>query len=661
MLQKVNSYIAISLLIVFCTFHNTYLKAQEDSLTVEEIYSMSLDDLLKIQVTVSSTKSLSVFNTPSTVSIIDHEMIEEYGFLSIPEAISSVAGIDVMQTIIDKNVTTSRGILQNFYANKVLIMINNIPTWQPIYGDGQLERININDVEQIEILKGPASVLYGSNAYSGVVNIKLKNTEKTRVEANAYAGYPEIGGASVNFILKQKDLSLMIGAGIWAESRKPYDFEGVSTITQLYNGDSVFTYNENYDVNSFTLNLGYKAHNLLINNFRFYHSYLGASPSYVSGGGLTVENEGILCSYGYKKQIAEKFYLKGNFTFDYFQRQFPLSYDKQTMIHLAGYRNSGEIKLNYDILEKLKLEIGTSLDYRVSNGHDTRDGISDTLIRHNLIDDHPVAEWSVFSQLNYNYKWLNIHAGTRYTKNEYFGSNVSSRVSGMINLAEKQSIKLIFGQSFRVPTMFELYFNHPTVVGNMNLKPETSESYEVAYLIGFKKIYLQALWYFAHYNNLIQRIPGEPNTYQNVSSFDGYGIETEFRYQNPDFVNTFVSYNYLAGIDEEIDNNYRYVPDHTISFGLSKNLQSFAFSLNGRYISEVEGHLDIIPSQFNLDAQIIFKHRIKNAKIRHALIVRNITNSKMLTPEYIRQTNNINSIATSGFGTRFIYKLNLNF
>ncbi len=122
-----------------------------------------------------------------------------------------------------------------------------------------------------------------------------------------------------------------------------------------------------------------------------------------------------------------------------------------------------------------------------------------------------------------------------------------------------------------------------------------------------------------------------------------------------------VNYNYLAGTDEVIDNNYRYVPDHTLSFGLIKNFDNFSFSVSGRYVSEVDGHLDKIPPQFNLDAQIIFKHRIKKSKIKHAFIVKNITNSKMLTPEYIRQTNNINSIATTGFGPRFIYKLNFNF
>ncbi len=157
-----------------------------------DYFSMDLAELTAIKVTVSSHDSLAVFDTPSTVTVIDRDMIGSFGFLDVAEALSYVAGLEVYQTIIDRNVPTARGILQNFYANKILLLINNTPTWQPIYGEGYVDRISIADVERIEVLKGPASVLYGSNAYAGVINLVLRTTPRDGGTAHARVGAPDL-------------------------------------------------------------------------------------------------------------------------------------------------------------------------------------------------------------------------------------------------------------------------------------------------------------------------------------------------------------------------------------------------------------------------------------------------------------------------------------
>lgn len=95
----------------------------------DELFDMSLEELLKLEITVSSTKGKNVFNTPSTVTVIDHDMLHQYNFLTVAEMLRNVVGLDIYQTNIEDNVPTSRGILQNFYANKILVMINNVPNY----------------------------------------------------------------------------------------------------------------------------------------------------------------------------------------------------------------------------------------------------------------------------------------------------------------------------------------------------------------------------------------------------------------------------------------------------------------------------------------------------------------------------------------------------
>ena len=93
--------------------------------------------LWEVDVQVASTQSENIFNTPSSVSIIDKNMIESYNFISVAEAVQTVSGISIMRTYLKRNLPTSRGILQDYYANKVLILINGIPSWNAVTGEGE--------------------------------------------------------------------------------------------------------------------------------------------------------------------------------------------------------------------------------------------------------------------------------------------------------------------------------------------------------------------------------------------------------------------------------------------------------------------------------------------------------------------------------------------
>src|SRR5258708_5395729 len=109
------------------------------------------------------------------VSVIDRAMIEQYHFTSVPNAIAMVAGMDLQRTYFKQNIVTARGILQEHYANKVLVMIDGVPNWNAVTGEAIIDRIDIHDVERIEVTRGPASGQCGPNAYAGAINIGLRH------------------------------------------------------------------------------------------------------------------------------------------------------------------------------------------------------------------------------------------------------------------------------------------------------------------------------------------------------------------------------------------------------------------------------------------------------------------------------------------------------
>jgi len=649
--------------ILFCysvsTFANNLTDEQE--LFQEQLLELTLEDLITLKVSVSSVKQETVFDTPSTVTVIDRQTIESYNYTSIEEALDTVAGFDVYQTIIDRNVATARGILQNFYANKVLILIDNIPTWQPIYGEGALERININDVEKIEVLKGPASVLYGSNAYTGVVNIVLKKQSSNAISTYGRVGSGELLAGGISFNHQFDELSLF--GSINVESEKSDSYLATSAQGFEYNGELNFDYSNYNQKNNLNLGLIYNNHSLYVNQYSYEHSFLGIHPSYVGGGGKNVENKGTLINYKYQNSLTDHTDIVASLTYDYFKRDFPVSYDYSSAISLAANRYVSEVKVNFH-QDDLNIEYGVNGEVRQSDGHNTINGLTRDLKRSNLKDDEDVIEWSAFARLKYDIDRLSLLVGGRYTDNQNFGQNFSTRFSGVYSLEDNQSIKMIIGQSFRVPTMFELYFDHPTVIGNTELAPETSTSYELAYLYGGKKVFVQMLAYYGIYKDLIQRQvseAGPPAQYQNANDFKGYGTEVELRYEFDETVNGYLNYNYVKGVDEELDHNYKFVPDHTVSFGLNKHFSYFSLSTKGKYISEVSGHLKTIEPQFFVSLNASIKQKFQSLSLRHVLSIDNITDSEMLTPEYIRQTPNINEIPTMDFGTRYSYSVFIDF
>lgn len=638
------------------------LYAQEtDSLLLDEVLSLDLEQLGRIKINVSSVKALDIMSTPSNVTVVDREMIEDYNFQSIAEALAIVPGIDVLQTVIDRNVTTSRGILQNFYANKVLFLINGITTWQPIYGDFHLERIDINDVERIEVLKGPASVLYGTNAYAGVVNVILRDKKMNSIDAYAKFGYPYTLGAGVNTKVIKGDYSLSLSTNAAMEKRKPYSMK--ADINYPYKGDSTYIYQDQYSTGNIILRGAYKSHSITINAFDYTHSFYGAFPSYTFGGGNMVVNQGALASYQLNEEIATNSQLFITATADYYIRNFPLSADRTTQVHLSATRYNAEAKFHTHVGKHLSFDIGGHAEIRDSHGHETRYAVTDTLISSNLLNDNNIYEGSVFFQPEFILGKLSLMVGGRYTLNSLFGEDLSFRATGLYKINHSHSFKLMAGQSFRVPTMFELYFDHSTVKGNNQLEPERSTSYELAYLLQHKKLFVQASTYLANYTNLIQRVTVDTliPVYMNAHEFQGVGFEFEVKYVKPKVISAFLSYNFVDGYEGSGKENYQFVPRHTLNLGLNKSIGNIYIYGKGCLISSTEGVYERIDPQGFLDVGVGLDTKRKTIKIKHVLEVKNITNSKYHIPQYIRDQSGVNDIPVLGYGPSVNYSFKLSF
>jgi len=131
-------------------------EATQDREESRRIKDLSFQDLLNVHIRVTSAKGDDIFTAPSTVSVIDAATLRRYNIESIGEALNLLPGVSVGRTYYRSNVETFRGVLGDQFASSALILINGVPTWHATTGEGAFSRIAIQDVERIEVLRGPA-------------------------------------------------------------------------------------------------------------------------------------------------------------------------------------------------------------------------------------------------------------------------------------------------------------------------------------------------------------------------------------------------------------------------------------------------------------------------------------------------------------------------
>ncbi|WP_069471268.1 TonB-dependent receptor plug domain-containing protein [Candidatus Marithrix sp. Canyon 246] len=618
----------------------------------------------------SPIKTETLSETPAAVTVIDRGMIEDYNFSSISSAVQTIAGFQMYRTYFKQRIPTSRGILQDNYANKVLVMINGVPSWHGVTGEGNLDRVSIYDVERIEVLKGPASVIYGSQAYTGAINIILrqpKDSKKGEFNGQIHAGIGNKGGHSVGAnhynSSSENDWSLFTSVNEERGNRYRYNYTDESK-----SSSSIDDYVDNFNANAL---FKYKEHTFLINAFRSNEANFGVDLQ--NGAGNNHDVDGILLGYTYSHAWNEKAKTNLQLFYDLNERNFSRTNNDDERSNVLGYRLGGNIRNLFSIIPtKLDLEIGSDFERRKSQEYLSYQNSTNTIISDHNLADRKMDEYSGYLQLDWKplQAWR-ILLGSRITENEIYGSNVSSRGTIIWTLNQQNSIKFIAGQSFRTPSFFELYFNNPkanTATGNENLVPETADTFELAYQYAKDNFYMQTLLYHSIYQDKIQRIenPSSPdaNIYKNVGEFTADGLEIELKYSNPKIANFFLNLDYIYGSDGDLipgtdHYNFKYIPKFTASAGVHKKLGNFGISLLGNYIGSTNGPEEKIDDSFIFDFNLAYQHKYKNLQLKHVISINNLSDTLVTVPEYVRR-NGVNELPLE-YERSIFYSLVANF
>ena len=155
-----------------------------------ELTALSLEELMKVEVTSVSKQTQPLFEAAAAVFVISQEDIRRSGVTTIPEALRMAPGIQVARLDTHRWAVSSRGFNSEF-ANKLLVLIDGRTVYSPLFSGVFWDEQNtiIEDLDRIEVVSGPGGVLWGSNAVNGVINIVSRDAHETQ-------GWLATGGAS---------------------------------------------------------------------------------------------------------------------------------------------------------------------------------------------------------------------------------------------------------------------------------------------------------------------------------------------------------------------------------------------------------------------------------------------------------------------------------
>jgi len=433
--------------------------------SVDDIQEISIESLLNAEVDIATVKPQTTRETAGIVTVITREEIVNSGARDTIDLLRLVPGFSFG---VDVQGTIDVGFRGNWgHEGKVLLLIDGQEMNELLYSTNALgNRYPVDQIERIEIIRGPGSAIYGGSAELAVINIITRGAELGGVAFDGVYGQMADSFArrtmSVSYGQKFKSGLSLAASGFVGQgnrSDRTYtDFEGNS-----------YSSVDNAATNPlfFNVALGYRDLRLrfIYDDFTF-----GGKDGY--GTVLPTKTNTQFRSYvgdaRYQLKLGERITLTPRVNFRF---QNPWHYDdpnSPVFSDYSVYRLLGNVLLSYDVTKQLNVLAGVESYYDHAKLNDLRLGGSQALFG---TEDHVsyenVAE--VFQAI-YNASIANFVVGARYEQHSEFGSSFVPRAA-ITKLIGRFHAKLLFSQAFRAPGIENINFGR-------DLKPEKTTVFE---------------------------------------------------------------------------------------------------------------------------------------------------------------------------------------
>lgn len=147
----------------------------------DDMFDMELTSLMEMEITSAGRKSQNSFDVPAAVYVIDQNKLQRSGVTTIADALRLVPGLHVGQSHSNRWAIGSRG-FNGHFSNKLLVQIDGRSVYTPSYSGvyWSTQNVVLEDIERIEVIRGPGATLWGANAVNGIINIITKKASETQ-------------------------------------------------------------------------------------------------------------------------------------------------------------------------------------------------------------------------------------------------------------------------------------------------------------------------------------------------------------------------------------------------------------------------------------------------------------------------------------------------
>ncbi len=499
-------------------------------------------------VVTGSNQATSRNLLPYTVSIVNSRQLEATGKTQLLSALSGeVPGLFVSQrNIFGFGVSNggSGGIkirgVGGSPTNAILMMVDGQPQFAGLYSHPVADFYETEYVDHVEVLRGPGSVLYGSNAMGGVINVITKQARQDGVHttlSTQYGSYNTWQSSITNMVRKGKFSSLVsLGYDRTDGLQDHFDFKQASLYAKV-----------GYDVaKNWSLFADYSLMNF-IGNDPIYAKLRNAESNDIYHQNITRGEASVTLSNQYASSATNGavriYYSYGNHYIDD-PNHFHSLDDR---FGILAYQNFSPWKM---ATATVGFDFNTYTGkIPMSGGHAYGDGSRPAQMQ--TIDRKSITEYSPYITLQQAlFKGiLTLNGGLRMANSDRFGSHWLPQVGFAVHPGDDWTLKASLAKGYRNPSFREMYLY---AVANPDLNPESMMNYEVSIAKHFSRyLSMDVTAYFAEGSNLIQTasVPtadgGTTNRNMNTGSFINKGIEVSAQSHPLDVLSLRASYSFM--------------------------------------------------------------------------------------------------------------------
>ncbi|MEN8121736.1 MAG: TonB-dependent receptor [Bacteroidota bacterium] len=605
-----------------------------------DLFDLPIEDLLNIKIITSAKIPEKILETSTSIQVITKKEIQFLNFNTLQEVLEYATGMSSINGEANFFTTTTiRGNTLVNYNTNTLLLFDGVPILNAYHGSFDFQAIPLSSIEKIEIVKGSNSVLYGTNAINAVINvisIKKDNLDKNPVSLSGklrYGSYNTLHGES-SILYNNENVSFSLFTDL-----NYSDGEKLTFNDELGN---ILSFHKKYKGNSVATNLKYKGLTL---HFQFYNRAEPAVRTREFNRMYTNVNDtiGILVTepsdelmtissieYNYSFTDRTELHLRSNNTMWKNIKTLPDSFWEYSA---NGFYN--DIELSYIPSDKWKNIAGISYNHFIGRRYKSQIGQYDV-----GKDNIWTNEFAAYLNGNIEFlKRLNFFYGGRYFVSKYSDvilDNFSPRIALTYKPIKLIALKFIYGNSFRVPTYFEKEVFSENVVGNPNLLPERSKSFDFVVMGIYKGFQMDINVFHTQIIDQIKRVdsPDDPDmkTNMNIGTSRYCGIELNTKFIIKNHFHSFAGYAYAKGCDTDIGEPNSFTYNHMINLGLNwKIMPQLSFSSSLKHLSD----WGAAPSYTLLNTGLNVKP-FKHTPLHIELKADNILDTKVLRPEIAR-------------------------